>query len=467
VRLLLVAVVLVAASSAVAAGRTGGPGPDRIDTVNGVRDVVRCGGGRDIVVADLKDVVARDCETVTRRVALDTSTAPAAQHRTIVEPGAAGAGNTIVTVYQAGRYVDGGAAAIGWATSDDGGATWTRGVLADAGTDRISDPVVAWDDAHGTWLAAALGVGASTTIPVYVSPTGANWTLQTVARQLAPRPLDPVGLDKDWVSCDNRPASPHRGTCYLAYTNLVTGSLEVQSSQDAGRTWGAAVAASPPGSGLGAIPVMLPDGTVVVVWVSNDLATVEAATSSDGGQTFSLPVVVATLQSASPSLRAPPLPSAAETATGVVVVWPDCSAHPACSANDILISSSSDGRTWTPPATVANRGDYVTPSVGASGSSVAVVAYVRPDVSESTLGVRLFRSTDGGMTWAAPVRLDAQPMQISSLAESQSEGTGGFLGDYDAVAFVGNRPVPVFAAAEPRAANGSFRQDLYATVRLP
>jgi hypothetical protein len=467
VRLLVVAVLLVAASSALGAGRTGGPGPDRFDTVNGVRDVVRCGGGRDIVVADLKDSVARDCETVTRRIALDTSTAPAAQHRTIVEPDAAGAGNTIVTVYQAGRYGDGGAAAIGWASSADGGARWTRGVLADAGTDRISDPVVAWDAAHGTWLAAALGVGASTTIPVYASATGASWTLLTVARQLAPPPQESVGLDKDWLSCDNRPASPHRGTCYLAYTNLVNGSLEVQSSEDGGKTWGTAIAASPPGGGLGAIPVMLPDGTVVVVWVTDDLSTVEAATSSDGGQTFSPPVVVATLRSDSPSLRAPPLPSAAETANGVVVVWPDCSAHPACSANDILISSSSDGTTWAPPLTVANRADYVTPSVGASGSTVAVVAYVRPDVSDSSLGVRLFRSNDGGATWAAPIRLDARPMQLSSLAQSQSEGTGGFLGDYDAVAFVGNRPIPVFAAAEPRATNGSFRQDLYATVRLP
>jgi hypothetical protein len=465
--LLLVSMVaLVAASGALAGTRTGGRGPDRFDTVNGVRDTIRCGGGRDIVVADLKDVVSSDCETVTRRIALDTTTASSAQHRTIVEPEAAGAGNTVVTVYQAGRYVDGGAAAIGWASSLDGGATWSRGILADAGTDRISDPVVARDDVHGTWLAAALGVGAVTTIPVYASTTGTAWALQTIARQLPPPPQQPIGLDKDWLSCDNRPASQHRGTCYLAYTNLVTGSLEVQSSQDGGKTWSVAVAASPPGSDLGAIPVMLPDGTVVVVWVTDDLSTIEASTSADGGQSFSAPVVVTTLVSDMPFLRAPPLPSAAETATGVVVVWPDCSAHTACSANDIRLASSGDGKTWTAPVTVASGADYVTPSVGASGNSVAIVAYSRPDASKTSLGVRLFRSLDGGATWASPLRLDAQPMQISSLAQSQSDGIGGFLGDYDAVAFVGGRPVPVFAAAEPRVGNG-FRQDLYATVRLP
>jgi len=468
VRVLLAALLLVTTGTALAGVRTARPGPDRIDTVNGVRDTVRCGGGSDIVVADLKDVVGSDCETLTRRIALDTTTATSAQHRTIVEPSAAANGTTVVAVYQSGRYVDGGAEAIGWASSADGGTTWKRGTLVDAGIDRISDPVVAWDDAHGTWLAAALGVGTETTIPVFASPDGTSWTQQTVARQEAPPPRQEIGLDKDWLSCDNRPASPHRGTCYLAYSNLVTGVLEVQASQDGGRTWGTAVSATTPGRDLvGAIPAVLPDGTLVVAYATGDLSALEAVTSADGGQTFSPPASIALVTSGSPLLRAPALPSVAETAIGVVAVWPDCSAHPGCTANDILLSSSSDGKAWAAPTVVANRGDYVTPSVGASGEMVAVVAYVRPSTSQSALGVRLFRSEDGGATWDPPVRLDARPMQISWLAQSQSDGVGGFLGDYDAVAFVGTRPVPVFAAAEPPAESGSLRQDLYATVRLP
>ena len=468
-RVLLAAIVLVTASGALAGVRTGGPGPDRIDTVNGVGDTVRCGGGRDVVVADLKDVIAPDCEVVTRRIALDTTTSDGAQHRTIAEPDAAAHGRTIVSVYQEGRYADGGAAAIGWATSLDAGATWAHGVLADAGTDRISDPVVAWDDAHGRWLATALRVGDQTTLPVFASADGTSWTLQAVARSETVPPGEEVGLDKDWLSCDNRPASPQRGTCYLAYSNIVTGVLEVQASQDGGTTWSAAVAASAPGRGdlIGAIPLVLPDGTVVVVYSTSDLSSLEAVTSSDGGQTFSAPVTVATVQSAAPLLRAPPLPSAAETATGIVVVWPDCSAHPDCVANDIRLTSSTDGKTWAAPATVAHGGDYVVPAVGGSGDALAVVAYVRRNTSSSLLGVRLFRSLDGGATWGPAIRLDARPMQISWLAQSLSEGVGGFLGDYDAVAFVGNRPVPVFAAAEPLAGDGSERQDLYATTRLP
>ena len=45
----------------------GGSGDDSIFAVDGVRDVVRCGTGRDRVSADRADTVARDCESVSRR----------------------------------------------------------------------------------------------------------------------------------------------------------------------------------------------------------------------------------------------------------------------------------------------------------------------------------------------------------------------------------------------------------------
>ena len=45
----------------------GGPGRDTVEARDGTRDVVRCGPGRDWVVADRVDWIARDCETVRRR----------------------------------------------------------------------------------------------------------------------------------------------------------------------------------------------------------------------------------------------------------------------------------------------------------------------------------------------------------------------------------------------------------------
>ena len=43
-----------------------GGGPDRIVVNDGFPDVVRCGEGKDIVFAEYRDVVARDCERVRR-----------------------------------------------------------------------------------------------------------------------------------------------------------------------------------------------------------------------------------------------------------------------------------------------------------------------------------------------------------------------------------------------------------------
>ncbi len=45
----------------------GGPGRDLLEARDGARDVLRCGPGRDTVVADRLDWVARDCELVRRR----------------------------------------------------------------------------------------------------------------------------------------------------------------------------------------------------------------------------------------------------------------------------------------------------------------------------------------------------------------------------------------------------------------
>src|SRR5437868_2874906 len=86
---------------------------DLIDVVGGGRDSVRCGRGVDTVVADQSDLVARDCEVVARRIAVDQSQG-SGTHATIVEPGAAAAGSTVVSIFQEGRQRDG-ADAIGFA----------------------------------------------------------------------------------------------------------------------------------------------------------------------------------------------------------------------------------------------------------------------------------------------------------------------------------------------------------------
>src|SRR6266496_2274788 len=51
------------------------------------------------------------------------------QHATQVEPHMLANGSTLVAAFQTGRIAPGGATDIGWATSTDGGTTWSHGFL--------------------------------------------------------------------------------------------------------------------------------------------------------------------------------------------------------------------------------------------------------------------------------------------------------------------------------------------------
>src|SRR4029077_10791982 len=108
----------------------GGPGNDSI-AANGdrARDTVSCGPGVDIVNGDLGDSVSRDCEVTSRQLSTDTVAGGGAQHGTEVEPDSFAFGQTVVAVFQIGRFEGGGATAIGVATSLDGGRHWRSGLL--------------------------------------------------------------------------------------------------------------------------------------------------------------------------------------------------------------------------------------------------------------------------------------------------------------------------------------------------
>jgi len=196
----------------------GGAGDDRLAAhADGSRDGVRCGTGRDIVNAELRDSVAADCEVVSRQLSRDPYDNFEGQHETEVEPDSFAFGSTIVTTFQAGRFLDGGATNIGFATSADAGKTWRSGFLPHlsrfgnpAGrADRVSDPVVAYDAFHRTWLIASLGaVEGDSQLLISRSRDGVEWSRPVVAAR------DPdANYDKEWIACDSSQASRHRGRC--------------------------------------------------------------------------------------------------------------------------------------------------------------------------------------------------------------------------------------------------------------
>jgi hypothetical protein len=465
----------------------GGRGDDRITAQeDAARDTVRCGAGRDVVVAELEDAVAQDCETVTRQLSRDLLTDFESQHRTQVEPDSFSFGSTIVTAFQSGRMVDGGAAGIGFATSTDAGASWRAGAVPQGGRETTSDPVVAYDAVHRIWLVATVGE-AERRMELLVSRSrdGLAWSAPVVAG-------GDEDYDKEWVACDNWATSPHRGRCYLSYLDVRSDELRTRSSDDGGLTW------SPPaltagrselGLANGVQPLVRPDGTLVVPYAlfaafshfaDATANQIRAVRSTDGGRSFGEPVRIAQLDDEEVrGMRAPPLPSADVDAAGnLYVVWSDCRFRPECARNDLVVSRSSDGLSWTAPERVPAvppdsdvqvfvPGLAVAPGTAGPRARLAVVYYTLPESCAFEgcrgLGVGLLRSSDGGRTWDRPLRLDAEPMGIDWVADT---GTGRMLGDYISASFAGGRPIPVFAlASEP--VGDTFRQSIYATTRLP
>jgi hypothetical protein len=451
-------------------------GNDRIDVAFGGVDSVSCGPGSDLVVADGADRVASDCETVVRRISVDPFTNAASQHSTAVEPDSFAWRSTVVATFQVGRFKDGGASGIGFAVSRDAGRTWRSGVLPQlteqnsppGSQSRASDPSVAYDAAHGTWLVSTLGLTTQTDVAVSRSADGLHWTAPV---QLAQGTL----LDKEWIACDNGTASPFRGRCYVAYTDDALHRMSIQASDDGGATWTQPARVTT--DLLGAQPEIRPDGSLVILAVdlpdNSDRGSLLALRSTDGGVTFEPGVTVANFTwHAPPRMRAVPLPSAAVSADGTVsVVIQGCApATPACSTSDVLFASSPDGVTWSPLRSIAHGStDRFVVGLDADPAHLGRLALVYTLMQPGTcaaaagcrLGIAFQRSTDGGTTWTTPRRLDAAPFGQTWVADAG----GAMLGDYYSVSYAGGRVVPVFTLAEPPLA-GRLREAIFA-VSLP
>ena len=94
----------------------------------GLATASRAGPGRTSSTPSWPTSSPADCEIVSRQLSRDALRLAGAQHETQVEPDSLAVGSTIVTAFQSGRLVEGGAAGIGWATSTDAGAIVARGL---------------------------------------------------------------------------------------------------------------------------------------------------------------------------------------------------------------------------------------------------------------------------------------------------------------------------------------------------
>ncbi|HKD02757.1 MAG TPA: sialidase family protein [Terriglobales bacterium] len=392
----------------------------------------------------------------------DTFTNSTSQHETEVEAHAWSNGSTIVSAFQVARIFGGGGADIGFATSTNGGASWSNGVLPgittfDGGVySAVSDPAVAYDAAHSVWMISTLPINSQTDkVAVSVSSDGMNWGNPTIVSTTP-------DADKNWVACDSTPTSPFFGHCYVEWDDPSNGGMIwMSTSTDGGLTWGTARSTLNLASGIGGQPVVEPGGKVIVPIENFDGMSMIAFSSSDGGSTWGAATLAATITDhlVAGNLRTSPLPAAAVDAGGTAyLVWQDCRFRTGCASNDLVLSTSSDGVTWTVPArvpidAVTSTADYFIPGLavepGTSGSTahLGLMYYFYPAANCTTvtcaLNAGFISSLDGGSTWSLPTTM-AGPMTPTWLPNTFA---GLMVGDYSSVAFSGGKAFPVFPVA--------------------
>jgi len=407
------------------------------------------------------------------QISSDPYTNTTSYHATEVEPDTFSFGSTIVSTFQEGRFQSGGASNVGWATSSDGGTSWAHGNLpgttvfaSPAGPyDRDTDPSVAFDAKHGVWMISSLPlvqkpnglIGVAVIVNRSMNAGGTRWGKPvTVAAA-----TDGQNFDKNWTVCDNTPSSPRYGNCYTQWDDFGhLNQLHMATSSDGGKTWTEGTV--PMHSVvIGGQPLVQPNGTVIVPIDNGNETAIESFVSTDGGATYTGPFSISkiTAHTEAGNLRSGPLPSAEIDSAGTVyVVWEDCRFITNCTANDIVMSTSSDGKTWSavariPIDTTTSGVDHFIPGlavdVGTSGGSahLGLTYYFYPNTSCTTstcqLDVGFISSTNGGSTWGTATQL-AGPFTLTWLPLTSQ---GYMVGDYISTSFSGGTAHGVFAGA--------------------
>jgi len=441
---------------------------------------------------------------------------PGSEPDTLVEPDIAVSPlNPDIAVAAAhdGRFPDGGAVAILYAATQDGGRSWFTSTVPQLTTatggvwDRASDPVVAFGPDGTVYISTLVfDTGCPSGVAVSRSTDGGR----TFAAPVLVNDSQSCAFsdDKNWLVVDNSPSSPHYGRLYQFWTPFLTnpdgtdgGSPQVVSvSDDHGQTWSPYVDVSAPHANTqNSQPALQADGTITDTYLDYgpsgsaegpehhgksqaagtatpaDATTptstavkltgstpLVATTSHDGGLTWSPQVLVTDDVGDGPKGVRCCLDSVTQDPTTGTMYAAWDSADPRL----VRMSSSTDGRTWTAPVTVnsdTSAGlDHVNADVAAYGGQVFVSYGTRDTKVKNGRYVQqqLSTSTDGGQTFGAA--LDLGP--LSDLKYAAYAG-GEFPGDYIGSAATAGR---VYAAwcvsSQPADNNAKYHQVLYAAT---
>gem|GEM_PF-908078 len=283
--------------------------------------------------------------------------------------------NMVVVAYNDSRGVNANPINISSISfSTDGGTTFTR-LTPSPFDNTFGDPVVLYNKPTQTWFTVWLDGNPGCTLGGYktTDPTDPNGWIHFCVHPSG-------GDDRESGWADNNPSSPFFGNMYVSWNdfNVGAGALVVSRSTDNGSTWSSAITVANTGTFIRNTQItgdMSGNGTLYIAGMDeggggfphNDTNLLYKST--DGGATWSN------------TYTGTPFPGPGVTSAGYF----------ACMFNDNTIGAYWRHEGWGEPAAFNNIVHLVYSQQGAPGDS-GDVYYIR--------------STDGGVTFGTPLKLN-------------------------------------------------------------
>jgi hypothetical protein len=408
--------------------------------------------------------------------------------------------NNIIGVFQQDRWNNGGAHGIVAGVSHDGGQTWTEtwphfsvcagGTAANGGDyERSSDPWVTFapnGDAYFISLSASADLLTSAVLVSKSTDAGDTWSEPTTLisetsafhfNDKESITADPTTASNVYAVWDRSRFPSERANLNALHSFAFRGPAMFSRTTDGGATWSAPRNIMATNANLFTIGnqiAVLPDGSLVDVFElfhgsgrqpSPNQFTESLMRSTDKGLTWSRVIDISTDRSVGvrdpdtgfPVRTGAGLPDVAvDPSSGTIyVVWSD-SRFSGGVRDDVALSKSSDGgHTWSAPIKVNQTPVPVaafTPSVQVAADDTVAVSYYDFRSNTPAPGALadafLAHSHDGGATWTEN-RLTATSFDI----EQAPIAGGYFIGDYEGLTSARATFMPFFSQAVSAPAN--------------
>ncbi len=317
---------------------------------------------------------------------------------------------------------------VGLGVTTDGGATWIDSLVGIPPYDRHSDPVMSYD-ADGNLLMNILAfpstAGNSGLFVWSSSDGGFTWSEPVAAVDEGPGgPFE----DKQWMNVD-RTGGTYNNRVYVPWARFTASSRIFLVHSIIPTVYSSPVPVSDGVSVQWPTVTVIPDGTVLVAWVSFALSRIMLDRSTDGGDTWGTDQTVVQLsgipQNINGGILIFPYPAMEADITGgpyhgtTYILY---SGFASDGSTDLsLLRSTDKGASWLPAVRIhddpLNNGiDQFHPWISINDDGILTATWYdrRLDPSNFLFDLYMSHSFDGGASWTANRRISevsSSPLQ--------------------------------------------------------